>query len=92
MTAGYRILLTERARKDLKKLPHDVWLRFDEAFVSLSHLEEPRHGVKRLRGTTAVPFYSLRIGSYRAILHIFDDKLVILVLQVKSRNTVYRNL
>ena len=88
--AGYRVILTERAKKDMKKLPPEIWNRFDEALTDLSLMSEPRQGVKRLKGNSPVPFYSLRVGSYRAIMNIFDDRLIISVISADQRKTVYR--
>ena len=56
----------------------------------LAKLEQLRVGpyryVRRLVGS---PFYRLRVGGYRVILDIQGAQLLILVLRVRPRETVY---
>ncbi|MAH43585.1 cytotoxic translational repressor of toxin-antitoxin stability system [archaeon] len=46
----------------------------------------PHHFVKRKAGTS---YYILRVGDYRVILDIQNQKLIILVLELGPRNSIY---
>ncbi|MBU0979213.1 MAG: type II toxin-antitoxin system RelE/ParE family toxin [Nanoarchaeota archaeon] len=48
----------------------------------------PYSHIKRLVGS---PFYSLRVGDYRVIMDIKDDKLLILVIEIGHRKRIYKN-
>lgn len=51
--------------------------------------EEPRpHGCRKLRGQDDL--YRIRIGDYRAIYSIVDNRLIVLVVAVGHRRDIYR--
>lgn len=85
----YRVEFTERAKKTLKKLDKYTakliisWLR-----KNLEGCEDPRvHG----KGLTANRSgqWRYRIGDYRLIADIQDDKVLILVLEIGHRRDIY---
>lgn len=81
----YRILLTKRAVKDLGKLNEDVKLRIKEKFNLL--LIDPTAISKKL-SSTLIGTYRLRVGDYRVIFDIDDDKVVI--LRIGHRKDIYK--
>lgn len=88
---SYRVILTARARRDLENLPRDVARKIGSELEALAGEPEPKKHVKRIQGTHNPPFYSLRVGSYRVIMNIIDDVMVIHVIEVGHRRTIYRN-
>ncbi|MDV2480653.1 type II toxin-antitoxin system RelE/ParE family toxin [Methanoculleus sp. Wushi-C6] len=86
----YRVVITAAARHDLRSIPRPIAVKIGEEIVSLAGETEPKKHLKRLKGASNPPFYSLRIGDYRAILSIIDDLLVIHVIAVGHRSKVYR--
>ena len=86
----YQVEFTERALKELKKLDKHTAL-FIMAWVR-KHLDgctDPRiHG----KGLTANRSgdWRYRVGDYRLLAEIQDDKLIILVLTVGHRRDVYK--
>jgi len=60
--------------------------RIIEAIRDLSATPNP-NGCKKLSGRTA---WRIRIGSYRVIYEIQNEKLVILVINIGHRKDVYR--
>ena len=80
----YNIEFSKTAEKQLYKLESDIQARI------ISTLERckirPHHYVKRL---VSMPYYKLRIGDYRAILDIKNEKLLILVIEIGHRKDVY---
>ena len=77
------------ARKEIRKLDPTVRWRVIEAVAALG--AEPRPpGSVTLTGSPG--WRRIRIGGHRVIYDIRDDALVVLVLQVGSRGSVYRRL
>lgn len=84
----FSVIYSERARWDLRKLPPDVARACIRAISRIK--EDPWSFVKKLKGSKKSPLYSLRIGDYRAILSIEDDRLIVFVLEIGHRSTIYR--
>ena len=81
-----------RAQKDLLALTKKSARRIRAALNELAAEENPQHCVKKLKGHEHVPLYSCRIGSYRALLTIDNGILVIFVITIDHRSSVYRNV
>ena len=56
----------------------------------LAPLEKPRSIGQALRGSELGEFWKYRVGDYRLICKIEDDRLLILVLRVGHRKGIYR--
>jgi mRNA interferase RelE/StbE len=84
--ASYRIEWKDSARKELRKLRREVIARVLVAVEGLS--EEPRpSGCRKLQGANRT--YRIRIGDYRVVYSIEDERLVIQVVRVAHRSAVY---
>ena len=46
--------------------------------------------MKKLEGAPESAFYALRVSDYRVILTIEDRQMVIFVIEIERRKTVYR--
>lgn len=85
----YHVELTKRAIKDLKKLDKHTaslitgWLR-----KNLEGCENPRQHGKGLTANRSGQ-WRYRIGDYRIIADIQDDKILILVLNIGHRREIY---
>ncbi|GAB6284950.1 MAG: type II toxin-antitoxin system RelE/ParE family toxin [Methanoregula sp.] len=88
----YAIHLSRRAQKDLLDLPVKEARRIRGALNELGLEPEPQTLVKKLKGHEHVPLYSYRVGRYRAILTIDHGMLVIFVITIEHRSSVYRNM
>ncbi len=84
----FSVIYTTRARRDLKNLPPDIARTCIQAISKIK--DDPFYFVKKLKGSKQAPLYSLRIGDYRAILSIEDDRLIVFVLEIGHRSTIYR--
>jgi mRNA interferase RelE/StbE len=84
----FSVVYTTRARKDLRNLPLDVAQTCIRAISGIK--ENPYSFVKKLKGPKKSPLYSFRIGEYRAIMSIEDDRLIVFVLEIGHRSTIYR--
>jgi len=81
---SFALFWSDRASKDMERLPGHISKRITDKVVSLS--ENPYRMVERCEG---YPYYHQRIGAYRAILKIDDSSMLITVVKVGLRKKVY---
>ena len=82
----YTIDILRSAQKSLSRINRQDQERIIAAIEDLA--EEPRpSGCKKLTGRSA---WRIRIGNYRVIYEIQDDRLVITVLNIGHRREIYR--
>ena len=87
----YRVILSEKARKTLKKLDkHTSSLIIGWIEKNLEGCENPRIHGKGLT-TNRSGQWRYRVGNYRLICEIQDEKIAILVLEVGHRKNIYDN-
>ena len=85
--ASYKIEWKNSAYKELQKLPRPMIPKVVAAVSDLSNDPRPQ-GAKKLAGSEYS--YRIRIGDYRVVYEIFDNKLVIEIVRVRHRKDVYR--
>ncbi len=86
---AYRIVLKPSVEKALSSLPRRILKRIDARLLSLA--EDPYPAVaKLLRGEEGIR--RIRVGDYRVLYRVENDRLVVLVLRVGHRREVYRRL
>ncbi|RQD81651.1 MAG: type II toxin-antitoxin system RelE/ParE family toxin [Methanocalculus sp. MSAO_Arc2] len=82
--------ITEQARRNLRSLSSSDAERIISGLSGIK--DDPYAHVKKLRTGSPTVLYSWRIGSYRAILTIEDEQLLVLVLEIERRRAVYRKV
>jgi mRNA interferase RelE/StbE len=82
----YRLEFAKSVRKDLKKIGKRDASRILKAIDRLEADPRPP-SCKKL---TDRELYRMRIGNYRVVYEIFDDRLVIMIVKVGDRKDVYR--
>ncbi len=83
----YELEILPSADKALRKINSQDRITIARAIDSLR--EKPRpHGYKKLKGSE---FYRIRIGDYRVVYQIFDEKLLIIVVRIGHRREIYRS-
>ena len=85
----WRVEWDDRARRELRRLDHPVQrmiLRYFSERIATD--EDPRRFGKPLRHTLQ-GLWHYRSGDYRALCHIEEERLVVLVLAVGHRRQVY---
>jgi mRNA interferase RelE/StbE len=85
---SYRVEYTSKAKRDLKKLPLDSAQNIILSINSIK--DEPYSHVKKIKGTKRHSLYTHRVGEYRVILNIQDDRLLIMVIETGHRSQIYR--
>ena len=81
-----QLLIKPSARKELEQLSDSILRRIDEAIVKLSNHPRPV-GSKKLVGA---PLYRIRIGTYRVVYEIDDNRKTVTIVTVGHRGDVYR--
>ena len=84
----YKILFEKHARKQFFKLSRDVQKRLTRAIDSKLAVD-PRAHLIPLRGDRA-GLFKFRVGAYRLLCSLDDDRLYVVVVKVKHRKVVYR--
>jgi len=88
---AWTIEFTETALRQVEKLDPAIRRRIIKFLRErLGKLDNPRSIGQALQGERLGEFWKYRVGDYRLIAKIEDDRLVILVLKVGRRREVYR--
>ena len=81
----YSIKFSKTAHKQLHQLEKNTQIRI------ISTLERirirPYSHVKKIVGS---PYFRLRVGDYRVILNIQENRLIIYVIEVGHRKSIYK--
>jgi mRNA interferase RelE/StbE len=85
--ASYKLEWKNSAYKELQKLPRTMITRVVAAVSELSNNPFP-HGVKKLVGSEFS--YRIRVGDYRVVYEVIENRLVIEIVRVRHRKDVYR--
>lgn len=85
---SYEVIFHPSALKEFDKLPKAVQKRIGEVVDALR--EEPRpQGAVKLTGIEAC---RLRVGTYRIAYAIRDERLIVLIVKVAHRSSIYRDI
>ncbi len=85
---SYKVEYTSKARKDLKNLPLEISQSIIRSINRIKY--EPYPHIKKIKGTQKNPLYTHRVGEYRAILYIENERLLIMVIEAGHRKKIYR--
>lgn len=84
---SYKVEITKSALKELKNLPKPVWKRVKTKL-------EPLHNYPNLQGIVDIKgyknLYRLRVGDYRIVFLVDNDKVKVLVVKIGHRKHVYK--
>ena len=82
---SFRLIYTRRAVKDIGKFDQSVKMRIGKALLRFA--ADPLKYSKRLTNPTLGTF-RFRIGDYRVIFDLIDDRIII--LRVGHRSDIYK--
>ena len=88
---AWRIEFSPVADRELSKLdPQHVRRVLKFLHERLTKLDDPRSIGKALQGSLLGEFWRYRVGQFRVICKLEDDRLVVLILSVGHRKEIYR--
>jgi mRNA interferase RelE/StbE len=87
---AWKIEFERAAQKELEKLDKLVARRILKfLYQRVGKLDDPRKIGERLQGTLS-EFWKYRVGDYRLVCLLENDRLVVLVLRIGHRREVYK--
>jgi mRNA interferase RelE/StbE len=88
---AWNVELSATAERELSKLDPQYSKRILKFLQQrIAKLDDPRSLGKALQGSRLGEFWKYRLGDYRLICKIEDDRLLVLVLRVGHRKEIYR--
>ena len=84
---SYEIVFSDKAFKQLKKLENNIQERIIKVLERIRI--RPESFVTKIVGD---PGFRLRVGEYRVIVDIDNDKLLILVIKIGHRSKIYKKM
>ncbi len=85
--AEYTITFAQSARKELESLSATVVSRIFPKIEALAKGPRPS-GCRKLEGSENL--WRIRVGDYRAIYQVFDDRLALDIVAARHRSQVYK--
>ena len=82
----YTVKITNKAQKELKKVSAPYQKKIVKAIKELA-LDPMPIGVKKLKGR--INQYRIRVADYRIIYEVHGNEMIILVVKVGHRKSVY---
>lgn len=87
---AWRIEVDPAAQRELDKLDQSVARRILKfLYQRVGKLDDPRKVGERLQGTLS-EFWKYRVGDYRLICSLENERCLVLVLRIAHRREVYR--
>lgn len=88
---AWKIELSDVAKKQLRKLDKPTAQRLANFLLKrVATLSDPRSIGEALKGEQLGVYWKYRVGDFRLICDIQDNKLLILVIRVGDRKEIYR--
>lgn len=84
---NYRVVIKKSAAKEIEKISKPDRIRIIEKIRTLAFDPHPA-GSKKLSGLEK---YRMRQGNYRILYQVIENELVISVVKVGHRQSVYKN-
>ena len=82
---AYSLNFSKQAFKGLEKINEPYYSAIKQAIHNLVGNPRP-HGYKKLKGRDS---YRIRIGDYRVIYEVFDDALLVDIIDLGHRKDIY---
>lgn len=80
----YQIVIYKKAKKFIDKLPRNEKIRIVSAIEKLPNGED----VKKLKGHDDL--LRLRVGNYRIVYTVNNDKLIVCIIDADNRGGIYK--
>ena len=83
---AWSVIFTSKAERDLEKLPDDIAKRIILRIEEIAQ-DDPYQQLDRMINS---PYYKFRVGVYRGIVNIVNDKMILLLVKAKHRSKAYK--
>lgn len=83
---SYQIIIKKKALKEIERLPKIYVPKVRDSIDQLAEDPYPS-GCRKLVGSESS--YRIRVGDYRIIYSVFDEELIVKVVRVRHRKSVY---
>jgi mRNA interferase RelE/StbE len=88
---AWRVEFDDGAKRDLEKLDKPIALRITMFLRErVGQLDDPRSIGEALKGSRLGDFWRYRVGDYRIICDLQNQRLLVLALRVGHRREIYR--
>jgi len=87
LSLTYEVKIKPKAIKQLKKLPKKIVDRILKKVVFVK--DTPQSFMKKLESKD---IWSLRVGDYRVLIDIYEDKKIVEIIKVGHRKEVYEDI
>ncbi|GAB4528905.1 MAG: type II toxin-antitoxin system RelE/ParE family toxin [Anaerolineae bacterium] len=84
---SYHVVIANSAKRDLRRLSSDLQRRIAARLEALKSTSRPA-GASKLRNREGQ--WRIRVGDYRIIYQIDEDKRLVIILRIKHRREAYR--
>jgi mRNA interferase RelE/StbE len=84
----YKIEFSSQAVKSFRKIPHDTAILIREKIEFIA--KDPFANIPNATRLQGRPGFRLRVGDWRIIYEINQEKIVIVVLKIAPRGEVYK--
>lgn len=88
----YKLVFNEKALEEFDKLSPDIALQFHKKLTKI--LDNPRIPKNKLTGIGAKDLYKIKLRSsgFRLLYEVKDNQLIVLVIKIGKRDSVYDSL
>jgi mRNA interferase RelE/StbE len=83
----YKVEFTTSSLRDLKKMSDSLLKKIFQV-IDLLKINPRPIGVKKLKGTSNV--FRVKVLNYRIVYEIYDKKLIITIIKIDKRDSVYK--
>ncbi len=87
LISTYEVKIKPKALKQLKKLPKEITGRILKKVVFIK--DTPQSFMKKLESKN---IWSLRVGNYRVLIDIFEDKKLLEIIKAGHRKEIYEDI
>ncbi len=88
--ASYRVKIKSSAQKEIRKLPSKELRDKVVDIINSLYVNPLPEESKKIKGSNNI--YRIRQGTYRIVYQIYKNELLVLVIRVRHRKDVYKDL
>lgn len=82
----WTVIFTAKAERDLAKLPENIAKRIILKIEAIA-ADDPYNHLDKM---TNSPYYKFRVGVYRGIVNIVNDKMILQLVRARHRSQAYK--